>query len=268
MEIPWPNCPVEHPEREASKIRHTAKHHTDIQKKTQKEKSKTNFQSKKKTRLTKPDIRWEEPQTLTRTAADGIETGTMIMKQMVKNVFSVMMMMALAIVCVTSFTSCGGDDDEIGITPVDGGGAKTVDLEFDYVIPCLNWGTSPAEVRKWMKGSKFEEVDLGGGEDAGVQHWKTPDEKYTIFYYFGCTSDNTYHLNMSMVYYNWYSMKDFEALKDYTEKMYNCTWEISTEGDGKGYGCNLDINGRYCGLMIAIDSKFNHFAAIYGVAEK
>ena len=265
MEIPWPNCPVEHPEREASKIRHTAKHYTDVQKKTQKEKSKTNFQSKKKTRLTKPDIRGKEPQILTRTAADGIETGTMIMKRMVKNVFSVMMMMALAIVCVTSFTSCGGDDDEIGITPVDGGGTETVDIDYDYIIPCTNWRASVDEVRLWMKGSKFEEApDLSNG--VNVIGFRTPDDKYSVVYYF---NGNNMGLSMSSVTYRWYNMKDFEAWKDYTEKMYKVTLEKKEETEGDlAYGCNTYVNGRYCAIMGYIDSYFKQFVAIYGTAEK
>ena len=38
------------------------------------------------------------------------------MKQIVKNLVSVLMMMAMAIVCTTSFTSCGGDDDAVSYT--------------------------------------------------------------------------------------------------------------------------------------------------------
>lgn len=136
-------------------------------------------------------------QITTKTAADGIETGTMIMKQMVKNLFSVMMMMALAIVCVTSFTSCGGDDDEIGITPVDGGGTETVDIDYDYIIPCTNWRASVDEVRLWMKGSKFEEApDLSNG--VNVIGFRTPDDKYSVVYYF---NGNNMGLSMSSVIY-------------------------------------------------------------------
>ena len=204
-------------------------------------------------------------QITTKTAADGIETGTMIMKQMVKNLFSVMMMMALAIVCVTSFTSCGGDDDEIGITPVDGGGTETVDIDYDYIIPCTNWRASVDEVRLWMKGSKFEEApDLSNG--VNVIGFRTPDDKYSVVYYF---NGNNMGLSMSSVIYRWYDMKDFEAWKDYTEKMYKVTLEKKEETEGDlAYGCNTYVNGRYCAIMGYIDSYFKQFVAIYGTAEK
>lgn len=187
------------------------------------------------------------------------------MKQIVKNLVSVLMMMAMAIVCTTSFTSCGGDDDEIGIVREQGGGVETVDIDFDYVIPCTNWRASVDEVRQWMKGSKFEEApDLSNG--VNVIGFRTPDDKYSVLYYF---NGNNMGLSMSSVIYRWYNMKDFEAWKNYTEKMYKVTLEKKEETEGDlAYGCNTYVNGRYCAIMGYIDSYFKQFVAIYGTAEK
>ena len=189
------------------------------------------------------------------------------MKQIVKNLVSVLMMMAMAIVCTTSFTSCGGDDDEIGIVREQGGGAETVDIDYDYIIPCTNWGTSMDEVRQWMKGGKFEEAaDLTNG--VNLLGYRTPDKKYGILYYFNGV-DKEHHLTMAQVYYNWYSVKDFMAWKDYTEKMYKVTMKKETETDGDlVYACNAYISGTWCGILGSLENDFQQFVAIYAVAEK
>ena len=186
------------------------------------------------------------------------------MKQIVKNLVSVLMMMAMAVVCVTSFTSCGGDDDEIGITPVNGGGTETVDIGYDYVIPCTNWGASMDEVRKWMTGGKFEEAaDL---TNEIVLGYRTPDKKYGIIYYF---DGNVRGLSLATVYYNWYNLKDFEAWKTYTEKMYKVTLEEQKTVENElAYACNTYINGIWCAVGGYTETDFNHFVAVYGVAEK
>lgn len=183
---------------------------------------------------------------------------------MKKYISKILMLMALTIVCVTSFTSCGGDDDEIGITPVNGGGTETVDIGYDYIVPCTNWRASMDEVRKWMKGGKFEEAPDMTNEI--VLGYRTPDKKYSILYYF---NGNVRGLSMATVYYNWYSVKDFEAWKDYTEKMYKVTLEKQETAEGEmAYACNTYINGTWCALAGYTETYFNHFVAVYGVAEK
>lgn len=113
----------------ASKKAKTAKHRTDV-KKNSKGQVEAKDEVKKASSSTKPDI-FEET---TKSGGGAIQTARIVMMTM-KRITSVMVMMAMAIVCMTSFTACGGDDD-LHATPVNENGAENVD--FDLMTPCLN----------------------------------------------------------------------------------------------------------------------------------
>ena len=164
-------------------------------------------------------------------------------------------MMAMAIVCMTSFTACGGDDD-LHATPVNGNEAENVD--FDLMAPCLNWGASSEQVKNYMKGSN---IGLSLDEDVLLYY---SNEKNEVLYYFNASTG----LYGASVTYLWYSDKDFKAVKAQTEKMYGVKLEEyynKTSGLLEGYVSTTTINGRESGIMCAFSKETQSFGVHFGL---
>ena len=164
-------------------------------------------------------------------------------------------MMAMAIVCMTSFTACGGDDD-LHATPVNENGAENVD--FDLMTPCLNWGASSEQVKNYMKGSN---IGLSLDEDVLLYY---SNEKNEVLYYFNASTG----LYGASVTYLWYSDKDFKAVKAQTEKMYGVKLEEyynKTSGLLEGYVGTTTINGRESGIMCAFSKEAQSFGVHFGL---
>lgn len=233
----------------ASKKAKTAKHRTDV-KKNSKGQVEANNEVKKASSSTKPDI-FEET---TKSGGGAIQTARIVMMTM-KRITSVMVMMAMAIVCMTSFTACGGDDD-LHATPVNENGAENVD--FDLMTPCLNWGASSEQVKNYMKGSN---IGLSLDEDVLLYY---SNEKNEVLYYFNASTG----LYGASVTYLWYSDKDFKAVKAQTEKMYGVKLEEyynKTSGLLEGYVGTTTINGRESGIMCAFSKETQSFGVHFGL---
>ena len=233
----------------ASKKAKTAKHRTDV-KKNSKGQVEAKDEVKKASSSTKPDI-FEET---TKSGGGAIQTARIVMMTM-KRITSVMVMMAMAIVCMTSFTACGGDDD-LHATPVNENGAENVD--FDLMAPCLNWGASSEQVKNYMKGSN---IGLSLDEDVLLYY---SNEKNEVLYYFNASTG----LYGASVTYLWYSDKDFKAVKAQTEKMYGVKLEEyynKTSGLLEGYVSTTTINGRESGIMCAFSKEAQSFGVHFGL---
>ena len=233
----------------ASKKAKTAKHRTDV-KKNSKGQVEANNEVKKASSSTKPDI-FEET---TKSGGGAIQTARIVMMTM-KRITSVMVMMAMAIVCMTSFTACGGDDD-LHATPVNENGAENVD--FDLMTPCLNWGASSEQVKNYMKGCN---IGLSLDEDVLLYY---SNEKNEVLYYFNASTG----LYGASVTYLWYSDKDFKAVKAQTEKMYGVKLEEyynKTSGLLEGYVGTTTINGRESGIMCAFSKETQSFGVHFGL---
>ena len=233
----------------ASKKAKTAKHRTDV-KKNSKGQVEAKDEVKKASSSTKPDI-FEET---TKSGGGAIQTARIVMMIM-KRITSVMVMMAMAIVCMTSFTACGGDDD-LHATPVNENGAENVD--FDLMTPCLNWGASSEQVKNYMKGSN---IGLSLDEDVLLYY---SNEKNEVLYYFHASTG----LYGASVTYLWYSDKDFKAVKAQTEKMYGVKLEEyynKTSGLLEGYVGTTTINGRESGIMCAFSKEAQSFGVHFGL---
>ena len=233
----------------ASKKAKTAKHRTDV-KKNSKGQVEAKDEVKKTSSSTKPDI-FEET---TKSGGGAIQTARIVMMTM-KRITSVMVMMAMAIVCMTSFTACGGDDD-LHATPVNENGAENVD--FDLMTPCLNWGASSEQVKNYMKGSN---IGLSLDEDVLLYY---SNEKNEVLYYFNASTG----LYGASVTYLWYSDKDFKAVKAQTEKMYGVKLEEyynKTSGLLEGYVSTTTINGRESGIMCAFSKEAQSFGVHFGL---
>lgn len=233
----------------ASKKAKTAKHRTDV-KKNSKGQVEAKDEVKKASSSTKPDI-FEET---TKSGGGAIQTARIVMMTM-KRITSVMVMMAMAIVCMTSFTACGGDDD-LHATPVNENGAENVD--FDLMTPCLNWGASSEQVKNYMKGSN---IGLSLDEDVLLYY---SNEKNEVLYYFNASTG----LYGASVTYLWYSDKDFKAVKAQTEKMYGVKLEEyynKTSGLLEGYVGTTTINGRESGIMCAFSKETQSFGVHFGL---
>ena len=234
----------------ASKKAKTAKHRTDV-KKNSKGQVEAKDEVKKASSSTKPDI-FEET---TKSGGGAIQTARIVMMTM-KRITSVMVMMAMAIVCMTSFTACGGDDDDLHATPVNGNEAENVD--FDLMAPCLNWGASSEQVKNYMKGSN---IGLSLDEDVLLYY---SNEKNEVLYYFNASTG----LYGASVTYLWYSDKDFKAVKAQTEKMYGVKLEEyynKTSGLLEGYVGTTTINGRESGIMCAFSKEAQSFGVHFGL---
>lgn len=233
----------------ASKKAKTAKHRTDV-KKNSKGQVEAKDEVKKASSSTKPDI-FEET---TKSGGGAIQTARIVMMTM-KRITSVMVMMAMAIVCMTSFTACGGDDD-LHATPVNENGAENVD--FDLMTPCLNWGASSEQVKNYMMGSN---IGLSLDEDVLLYY---SNEKNEVLYYFNASTG----LYGASVTYLWYSDKDFKAVKAQTEKMYGVKLEEyynKTSGLLEGYVGTTTINGRESGIMCAFSKEAQSFGVHFGL---
>lgn len=233
----------------ASKKAKTAKHRTDV-KKNSKGQVEAKDEVKKASSSTKPDI-FEET---TKSGGGAIQTARIVMMTM-KRITSVMVMMAMAIVCMTSFTACGGDDD-LRATPVNENEAENVD--FDLMAPCLNWGASSEQVKNYMKGCN---IGLSLDEDVLLYY---SNEKNEVLYYFNASTG----LYGASVTYLWYSDKDFKAVKARTEEMYGVKLEEyynKTSGLLEGYVCTTTINGRESGIMCAFSKETQSFGVHFGL---
>ena len=69
---------------------------------------------------------------------------------MKKSVFNFLMMAVLAAMCMTTFTACGGDDD-------DDLPGQEVPGTVTYYEPCFDWGSNTAHVKAYMSGWELVE---------------------------------------------------------------------------------------------------------------
>ena len=161
---------------------------------------------------------------------------------MKKYYLSSFLMAMMAMMCVTVFTACGGDDDlQNSIPSGDGGSSATGSTE--YFEPCLDFGSSIDHVKQYMSGSV----------------WQLAEEsnEYALLYYNDKTTATVNYMffsnkmHMVSVTYIGYSVSKADGFKAEIEKRYGITMKKQTDTSDTSlyaYSGEATING----LTVAI----------------
>ena len=174
-------------------------------------------------------------------------------RQMKKNLFYTVMMMAVMAVVTISFTACGGGDDD-PLTDKGKESAKT------YMEPCLDWGCDVSHIKTYM-GNSMNLVNEQINEQVSVLAYSTSDSKYVITY--GLMPKlfqvSVYHYDKSHDY--------FQKLMSQYETRYQAKFEKSNKEEIDEYGANCTINGKYCGIIMQYEPKTSSIFVLFGLAD-
>lgn len=145
------------------------------------------------------------------------------------------LMAALAIVCVTTFVSCGGDDND------DDPGIETGTVTF--VEPCLDFGTSKEHVKEYMSGSSWQLVEESNDY---VLMYTDSRSTTTVTYSFIGSSRG-----LSMVAVNYITSKA-QSIVSEIERRYKITMTKDTDATNKAetvYAGQTTIGGRTIAIV-------------------
>ncbi len=158
--------------------------------------------------------------------------------------FTQLLMAVMAVVSMTMFTACGGDDSESGGNE-NGGGTSTT---FKYIVPYSQWGASSEKVASdmesigWYKESESEKY-------SGVftVAYSAPDESAGYLFVFGNNK-----LEDTILAYKGYTEANFKALLNETEKVYGVKLEYheASGTDADLYTGKATVNGRYSTITV------------------
>ena len=168
-----------------------------------------------------------------------------------KKYFVSIMMAMVAIVCVTTFTACGGDDDD----DLPGQEAGTV----AFVEPCLEFGASQEHIKDYMSGATWQLLEES---NEYVLMYTNSSTTTTVSYSFIGTGKG---LTMSTVTYITYNA---QSIISEIERRYKVTLKKDTDAVHPGdtmYGGQATINGRTIGIVAHCTSAT--VTVIYGIPD-
>lgn len=154
---------------------------------------------------------------------------------MKKYCISILMAM-VAVMCVTTFTACGGDDDD----DLPGQEPGTV----TFYEPCLEFGSSRDHVKDFMSGGTWQLMEES---NEYVQMYSNSQNTTTVTYSFIGTGKG---LTMSTVTYITYNA---QSIVTEVERRYKVTMKKDTDATQPGdtvYGGQATINGRTIGIIV------------------
>jgi len=168
-----------------------------------------------------------------------------------KSIFSSILMAMVAVMCVTTFTACGGDDDD----DLPGQEPGTV----TFYEPCLEFGSSRDHVKDFMSGGIWQLMEES---NEYVQMYSNSQNTTTVTYSFIGTGKG---LTMSTVTY---LTSNSQSIVTEVERRYKVTLKKDTEAIQPGdtaYGGQATINGRTIAIMVHFTSATA--TVIYGLPD-
>ena len=167
------------------------------------------------------------------------------------SILRLMTVAMVAVVCVTTFSACGGDDDD------DLPGAESGTVAF--YEPCLEFGSSREHVKDYMSGGTWQLVEES---NEYVLMYTNSSPPTTVTYSFIGTGKG---LTMSTVTYITYNA---QSISSEIERRYKVTLKKDTDATQPGdtmYGGQATINGRTIGIVVHCTSAT--VTVIYGIPD-
>ncbi len=161
-----------------------------------------------------------------------------------------MMMAVFAAMCVTSFTACGGDDDD----DIPG---KEVSGSVTYYEPCFDWGSTNDHVKAYMTG--WELVD--GSNDYALLYSNGKNTTTVTYAFLG----SRHGLSMVTVTYITGNVNYFISE---IQKRYGITLTKDDASSNQGdtvYSGNGTIGGR--NIAVILHSTSATVTVIYGIPD-
>ncbi len=166
-----------------------------------------------------------------------------------KKYFSIMFMALVAVVCST-FTACGGDDDD-DLPGQDVPGTVT------YYEPCFDWGTTTDHVKAYMSGWDLVE----GSNDYALMYSNGRNTTTVTYAFLG----RNHGLSMVTVTY---ITSNAQYIISEIEKRYSMTLTKDDASSKKGdtvYSGNGTIGGR--NIAVILHSTGAIVTVIYGIPD-
>lgn len=167
---------------------------------------------------------------------------------------SVLMMVAMAAVCVT-LSSCGGDDDE----NLPGGGT---DVGVEWFEPCFLWGASKDDVKDWMSSKPYSlDIDDATGN---LLYYIGNNRASTVSYMFNGNASGMCYV--CVTYGN--VSKILEWALSQVENRYGV--KMNKEVDetvGSVYTGTASIGGRTIGIIVTYENTSRYISVIFGIPE-
>jgi hypothetical protein len=168
---------------------------------------------------------------------------------MKKSIFKFMMVALMGCMC-TTFTACGGDDD-------DDLPGQEVTGSVTYYDPCFDWGSNTDHVKTYMSG-----WDLVETSNDYAQMYSNKKNTTTVTYAF---LGSRHGLSMVTVTY---ITSNVNYIISEIEKRYNMTLTKDDASSQKGdtvYSCNGTIGGRT--IAVILHSTGATVTVIYGIPD-
>ena len=147
-----------------------------------------------------------------------------------KKLQNLMMVALMGCMCMTSFTACGGDDDD-DIPGQDVPGTVT------YFEPCFDWGSNTDHVKAYMSGS-WQLVD--GSNDYALLYTNSQNTTTVTYSFLGSNR------GLNMVAVNYITSKAQSIISE-IERRYKTTLTMDADSSKKGdtvYVGQATIGGR------------------------
>lgn len=160
------------------------------------------------------------------------------------------MMAALAAMCVTSFTACGGDDDD----DIPG---QDVPVTVTYYEPCFDWGSNTDHVKAYMSGWELVE----GSNDYALLYSNHKNTTTVTYTFLGRNQ------GLSMVSVTYITGNATYIISE-IEKRYNMTLTKDDESSKKGdtvYSGTGTIGGRT--IAVLLHSTSSSVTVIFGIPD-
>ena len=168
-----------------------------------------------------------------------------------KKYFASILMALMGCMCLTTFTACGGGDDD------DVPGLNTESVAF--VEPCLDFGSSREHVKDYMGTGSWELMEESNDY---VLMYTNSSTTTTVSYSFIGTGKG---LTMTAVTYITYNA---QSIVSEIERRYKVTLKKDTDAVQPGdtmYGGQATINGRTIGIVAHCTSAT--VTVIYGIPD-
>ena len=169
---------------------------------------------------------------------------------MKKSVFNFLMMAVLAAMCMTTFTACGGDDDD-DLPGQDVPGTVT------YYEPCFDWGSNTDHVKAYMSGWELVE----GSNDYALLYSNHKNTTTVTYTFLGRNQ------GLSMVSVT-YITGNVQYIISEIEKRYSMTLSKDEASSQKGdtvYSGTGTIGGRT--IAVLLHSTSATVTVIYGIPD-
>ncbi len=185
---------------------------------------------------------------LTETCPNWLAEGT-TRNQMKKKIFSFLMLVLMGCMC-TTFTACGGDDD-------DDVPKEDLPSTATYFEPCFDWGSTTDHVKAYMSG-----WDLAEESNDYAQMYTNHKNTTTVVYTFLGRNQGLSMLTVT------YITGNAQYIISEIEKRYNMTLTKDDESSKKGdtvYSGTGTIGGRT--IAVLLHSTSATVTVIFGIPD-